>query len=235
MRNLAVVLCGLLLVSSSLSSVVVADDELQYNLVSLQASSEQDIDDDQMQVLLAVEHEARLAQDAADQVNKDMQWALDLAKSSKTANKKMRVSTKNYATNPRYDKRNIIGWRAQQQLYLEGEDFAAVSELATQLQSRFQIKTMSFAARLETRKAAEERLIERSLKAFRVRADLITRTMGFSTYEIVDIHVGTQGHHPPVPRQRMAMMTAESTVQDIAVSSGTSKLVVTTSGRIQLR
>jgi len=226
-----VVLCGLLLLSSNLSSVAVADDELQYNLVSLQASSEQDVENDQMQVLLAVEHESRLARDAADQVNKDMQWALDLAKSSKT----VRVSTKNYATNPRYDKRNIIGWRAQQQLYLEGEDFAAVSELATQLQSRFQIKTMSFAPRLETRKAAEEQLIERSLKAFRARSDLITRTMGFSSYEIVDIHVGTQGHHPPVPRQRMAMMTAESSVQDIAVSSGTSKLVVTTGGRIQLR
>ena len=235
MRKLVVVLYSLLLISSSLSSVVVADDELQYNLVSLQASSELDVDNDQMQVLLAVEHEARLARDAADQVNKDMQWALDLAKASKMANKKMRISTKNYATNPRYDKRNIIGWQAQQQLYLEGEDFAAVSELATKLQSRFQIKTMSFAPRLETRKAAEEQLIERSLKAFSVRADLITKTMSFSTYEIVDIHIGTQGHRPPVPRQRMTMMTAESQVQDIAVSSGTSKLVVTTSGRIQLR
>jgi predicted secreted protein len=221
-----------LLLGLMTAALTQADDELHYKLVSFQVSVEREVANDQMQVSLKVEHEATSAKDAADRVNRDMQWALGIAKSYDS----VRVSTRNYSTRPRYDKRHIIGWYASQQLFLEGESFEQVSELVTRLQEKLQVESMAFVPTAKTRKATEDELVVEALQAFTARAVIVTETMKAAAYEVVDIHVGSQGHYPPMARMRAGAAAMEGFgVSDVAIDAGTSKVVVTANGRVQLR
>ena len=225
LRNLVFVLA---LICVSTSSY--AEDSLDYNLVSIQTSVDKEVENDQMQVLLSVEHQAKQANGAASKVNADMQWALDLAKKYKG----VRIATKNYTTHPRYNKQTIIAWQASQQLEIKGDKFEAISELVSHLQARLQVKSMGFSPKADTKKVVEDQLIVSAAEAFKRRAQIVTKALGFTSYEIVDLNLSTPGYPAPYARQRV-MMADESSHQDIAMNSGTSKVVVSATGRIQLR
>ena len=85
----------------------------------------------------------------------------------------------------------IVGWRAIQQLQLEGEDFGEVTALVTELQQKLQVRSMEFMPTRDTRKRVENELTTQALKAFAARAQLIAGAMGSSRYEVVELAVGS--------------------------------------------
>ncbi len=206
---------------------------LDYNLVRLDASATVEVKNDQMRVDLAVEHNARDAGTLPDLVNTDMRWALDAAAKRPA----VRAQTGEYSTQPEYASTRIVGWRAVQELRIEGEDFAAVSALVTELQQKLQVRSMSFVPTRATRQKAEADLTREALKAFAERAKLIAESMGAKGYEVVDVNVGS-APEPVLYRTRgvnMMAMSADAAPAPVAVESGTASITVSVNGQIQLR
>ena len=225
-------LCRILLIGLLSIANVQAEDKLHYNVVSFQVTAERQVDNDLMRVWLTVQHEHKQAAQAATKVNQDSQWALAQAKKVSS----VKASTLNYATQPRYDDRRVIGWTVRQQVLLEGENFREVSELTTALQQKLQVSHMAFLPTTKTRQATENALTEEALKAFTEKAQRVTQSLGQEDYDIVDIQLGDRHQVRPVMRQKAEVMSLSSYADsEIAVEAGTSTLKVTAAGRIQLR
>ncbi len=223
-----------LLLLGMFALAVRADTEhgLDYNLVRLDAEAVAEVPNDQMRVLLAVEHDSRDAGALPALVNADMRWALDAAKKHPA----VRAETGEYTTQPEYASTRIVGWRAIQQLQLEGEDFGEVTALVTELQQKLQVRSMEFMPTRDTRKRVENELTTQALKAFAARAQLIAGAMGSSRYEVVELAVGSapRPYQPRVRGMEMMAMKADA-APPVAVEAGTATLTVTVSGQIQLR
>ena len=218
---LLLVLCG----------SVYAVDNPSYGLVSLQNQAQEEIPNDLMQAWVVVEHENQRPDVLAKAVNKDMQWALSEVKKVKG----IKLQTESYSTYPVYDKRRIRAWRASQQLKLRSTNFGKMSNLIGILQARLQVRNIHFSTQPETRKEVENRLIRKALKDFKNRVQIVADTMGSSAYQIVNLHVNTGNRYaqPIQPRIRMASAMDESHSAP-AVAGGTSQIVVSVSGQVQL-
>jgi predicted secreted protein len=206
---------------------------LDYNLVQLSADAQAEVPNDQMEVLVSVEHESRDAAALPALVNADMRWALDLARKRSA----VKSETREYTTQPQYASGRIVGWRAQQQLHLESNDFGELTALVTALQEKLQVKSMRFLPRRETRVEVENELTRKALQAFAAKAMLVAETMGAARYEVVEIAVNGQPQPYPVRARGMevmAMAAADAPVP-VAVEAGSETLTVSVSGRIQLR
>jgi len=210
------------------SSVIAHENEPLFNQVNLQAQSEQEVPNDQLTVLLAVEEEGKEATKIANKINKDMDWALSKSK----PHQDIKTRSLSYNTYPVYDKRTVVAWRATQQLELKSTNITKLSELVGVLQERLQVKNMSFSPTKETRKHYEDGLIEEAMIAFKQRVELIKKHMDNKNVRIVNIHVNTGGGHsrPVYAENRVMSMNSKSAP---AVEAGTSKLTVTVSGSVQ--
>ena len=209
----------------------VAQGELNYNLVHLQAESSREVANDLAQATLAVETRDNDPARVADAINTAMTWAMAQVKSEP----KVRAESGGYYTGPIYDHGNVVGWRGSQELRLESTDATALSTLVGGLQERLQVKAMGFAVSREARLEVENALIEDALAAFRERAEIVRESLGAKSFRIVDISVGAEGMHPPPqPRYRVEAMAVSKAVAAPALEAGSSRVVVTVSGRVQL-
>lgn len=206
------------------------DNEPMFNIVNLQAESERDIPNDQMIVILAAEHEGNNPANISRDVNKDMQWALDIIKTFENIESK----TGNYQTWPVYSKQTISGWRSSQQVEIKSENITSVTELIGKLQERLQVKQMTFNPADNTRKLHENELIEEAMEAFKERVDIIGKHMDQKNHRIVNININTGGYQPPIMYERAAMKSLSSqNVEQPAVEAGSSRITVNISGSVQ--
>ena len=207
---------------------------LDYNLVRLDASATAEVRNDQMRVQLWVERTARDAGALPELVNADMRWALDVSKRHPA----VRAQTGEYGTQPEYASTRIVGWRALQELVLEGEDFGAVSALVSALQEKLQVRGMQFLPTRATRLKAEADLTRDAIKAFSDRATLISEAMSAKGYEVVEVSVGSapeQVTYGRAPQMMMRVAADAAAAPPIAVEGGTATITVNVNGQIQLR
>lgn len=203
--------------------------ETLFNVINLQADAEREIPNDQMTVLLATEHEGSNAASISQEINKDMQWALDIIKTYKDVDSK----TGNYQTWPIYNKQTITGWRSSQQVEIKSENMAGLTELVGKLQEKLQVKQMTFSPTDATRKQHENELIEEAMAAFKERVAIIGKHMDQKSHRIVNIHINSGGYQPPIMYERaMKTMAMDSSVAP-AVEAGMSKITVTVNGSVQ--
>lgn len=206
------------------------EDETLFNVVHLQAQSEREIPNDEMLVVLAVEQEGSDASRIAADINKDMQWALEIIKPRDAVESK----TGNYRTYPVYNKQTITGWRASQQVEIKSQDMAVLTGLVGQLQARLQVKQMNFRPTDAARKQHENELIEDAMVAFRERVEIIKKHMKNADYRIVNLNINTGSSGPPILYERAAMKTMDlDTAVSPAVEAGSSKITVTVNGSVQ--
>ena len=229
MRRLSRAFAAGLLTITGLATQVQADGELHYNQVRLQAEQSESVSNDTMQVTLATFAESRDAADVATAINRDMDWALQIARAVDGVD----VSTGGYQTYPVHKDNVIRGWRGQQNLMLEGADHEAIGRLVGSLQEKLQVKSMQFSVSDDRRRAVENRLIGRALEAFRERAGIIGSNLEAKGYRIVELNINTSNQLPPVPYQaRMASMDAPAPV---VTEAGDSDIRVTISGTVELQ
>ena len=225
---LKVLLTAMLLACSR--SALPAEPDTHYNRVQLQAQQTESVSNDTMHVTLNTFGEARDPAGLAVRINEDMEWALGIAKRREGVT----VRTGGYQTYPVYRDNVHKGWRGEQSLELESKDSRAMSRLVGELQEKLQVKSMSFSVSDEKRTEVENRLIGRTLDAFKARSTLVVGNLRASGYRIVDITVNTSSQRPPVPYpvgMMAAPMQAESRV---AVEAGESDISVMVSGTIEL-
>lgn len=205
-----------------------------YDQYTLQASAEGEVANDLMIVRLKVEHEDSDASKLAHKVNTDMQWALDQLKETPSITAK----TENYSTYPKLEQQHIAGWHSTQTLTLSGSDFDAIKASVQILQSKLQVLGMSFGPSDETRRKAEDALINQALDNLKHRAELVRENMGAARYRIMQININTGGRQAGRARMDTEMMTMARSARvetAPAVAGGESKISVNINGQIQLQ
>lgn len=210
-----------------------AESEQLFDVFGIQAQAEAEVDNDEMRVILAVENQNRNPAVLSDSINRDMQWALSQIKKAPA----LQARTLSYSSFPVYEDQQIVAWQAVQQIELKSTDVAAMNDMVGNLQARLQVKQMSFRPTSATRKAAENRLVDQALDAFKGRAELVRKNMNAKGYRIVQVDIQTGNQFQPVPyaeRANMAMFSSAKTAAP-AVEAGTSTTTVTVNGSIQLQ
>jgi predicted secreted protein len=208
------------------------DDDASMNRVSFDVRSTRQVANDWVKAVVAVTHEDPSPAEVAGRINRDMDWALELARGAAG----VRAQSGGYHTYPVEDPKRakLRRWRGTQQLVLESADADDVSELVGALQSRLQLQSIGFSVSRERRRELEDELIAEALAAFQARAELVRRKLGAAGYEIVQIQVSASGGRPP-PRPMRAMAMGEAAaVAPPALEAGTSELVASASGTIEL-
>lgn len=208
-----------------------ADTDLHYNQIRFQAAASETVANDRMRAVLTVQDEDDDAARLADRINQTMAWALQQSK----AQKGIEVRSGGYSTQPIYNKNALSGWRASQELILEGGDFGQISKLIGVLQQRLQLTTVSFSIAPETRAAVERKLIDQALDSFKQRAEQVRKNIGTSGYRIVELNINTED----MPVQPYPVMRAEAasykSVAEPSFEGGNSDVRVNVNGTVQLQ
>lgn len=204
-------------------------EEARDNLVRFQVQVGESVINDRLQVVLRAQQEAPESSAAAEVVNGLMQEAIATAKEM-TA---VKVRSGSYHTQPLYDRDRLRGWRVYQDLILESEAIAELSDLTGKLQARLEVISMHFSVSEERARDVEERLIEQALTAFRERAELVSQGLQAERYRLIDVNINSgRDYVPPVPRG--AIRTMEASVRAPALEAGESRQTVSVQGTIQL-
>lgn len=203
-----------------------------YNRIQLGESARAEVENDLLVAVLFAQAEGREAATPADEVNRLIDWAVNLAKS----HPEVKVQTLNYQTQPVYTKDKIRAWRVRQSLRLESRDSRVLGDLVGQLQESLQMESLSYQVSDELRRSHTESLTTTALQRFEARARHIAKTLGRSGYRIVQIRID-DAHRPPMPVARGMMF--EAAMADAApaparIEAGTSEITVSVSGEIEL-
>jgi predicted secreted protein len=207
-----------------------ASSDSHYDRIQFRATERESVSNDTMHATLGASGESSDPAKLAARINDAMNWALGIAKGYAGVT----VGTGSYQTYPVYEKTVLKGWRARQNLELQGKDSRLMGRLVGELQARLQVQSMSFSVSDARRSGIENRLITRALDAFKKRADLVVNNLQATGYRIVDISINTSSPRPPTPYP-VGMMAAQSKSESpVAVEAGESEIGVTVSGTIEL-
>ena len=230
MRRLGVWV-GIALLACVAAGAASAQQDRPNRRVGFSVDRSREVANDWVTAVLSVTHEDPSAAEVAARINRDMSFALELAKKQSA----VRARTGGYSTQPVYDSKrgNVRHWRGTQELVLESGDVAALTALVGELQERLQVQSLAFSVSPERRRKVEEELLVEALQAFQARAELVRRTFGASSYRLVEVQVGTGGGGPP-PRPMMRAMAADAEMMPPAVEGGTSEITASASGAIEL-
>ena len=205
--------------------------ETLFNLVGLNAQAEREIPNDLLTATLAAEAEGADPAQLADGVNRATQRALAGALAYKT----VKTQSAGYQTIPVYDKNRVVRWRVRQELRLESADFAAATDLIGKLQANLVVAGLTLSVSGEARRKAENALIAEALAAFEERARVVRDAMKAKGYRVRDLQISPGG---AAPRPMLAMaaraMSSESLAQPV-VEPGSTRILITVSGTIQLQ
>ena len=207
------------------------EPEPRYNRASFSVSATEDVANDTLVAVLAVQRDGSSARQLATEVNQVMAWALGRAKEAPA----IKVQTLDYQTNPIYQKNVVTGWRVSQSLRLEGRDTAAVSDMVGVLQERLNLQQVAYEVSRERRKEVEDRLIGEAIAAFQARAKRVAADLQRRTFRLVQMDVSSGPAPMPVFRQRaMPMAMAEAAAAPPAIEAGTQTITIGVSGEIEL-
>jgi predicted secreted protein len=229
--NRPLALPALLLLLSFSATLAAHQEAPVYNRISLNASAEQDVDNDLLVVVLFAQAEGSNAAAPADEVNRAMDWAVSVAKSHPA----IKLQTLGYNTQPIYNKSAIRGWRVQQSLRLESRDSRLLGDLIGQLQERLRVQSIGYQVSDERRRDHLGTLTGTALQRFTERAAEIARALGRSGFQIVRLNID-DGRHGPAPVMRGMMMEAQAdmAVAPARIEAGTQTMTVSVSGEIEL-
>lgn len=224
--------CIGLLLTVIASHSAAAEEERRYNQIHFQVERSRPVDNDRMQATLSITAEDANAARLADQINRSMAWAVNVAKNYSRVERR----SGGYQTYPVYEKDKVQRWRATQELLLEGSDFAQMGEVIGKLQERLQVNGIQFSVSAERRATIEDELIAKALDAFKQRADLVRRQLATKQYRIVNVSISQDGAAPPPrPMLRAKGIMESASVATPAVEAGSSTLSVTVNGTIELQ
>jgi predicted secreted protein len=217
-----------------------ADAAPQYNVVNLETSVSRQIDNDSAQASLFVELSDADSSKMAEKINQ----AIAAAQKTVKQYPSVQSAGTSYSSYPVYNNKTNQqqGWRSRGELRINSKDFAALSQLIAQLQKQqtngvtLQLADIRYEVSEQSRKVAEDALIEEGVKAFRQRASLVQKSMAGASWKTMQMNVQTQADRPsPRPMYKSAMvMAADAAPAPAPVDAGESRLTVIVNGSIQV-
>lgn len=213
------------------TSAVAHDTAPSYDRISFRVSATQEVDNDTLVAVMYHERSGQQPTAMADEVNRTIAWAVDLAKK----NNAIKVQTLNYRQEPLYEDRRVTAWRVRQSIRLESTDATALSTLIGELQTRLAIASLRYTLSPGVRARIEDVLIARALARFKHRGELIATELGRQDYRIVNLDVATSGGAPAPVRMRTVSAMAESaSIAPPTLAAGVQSVTVQVAGSIEL-
>lgn len=207
------------------------DDRVRFNQVDLQTEVMSEVENDLIVASLAAELQETNPATLQNALNKIVGEAHKVAGEFKT----VKVRTGHNQTYPVYDRNNkLVAWRGRSELRLESNDFSAVAQLISKLQSSMQLGGVSFSVSPELRRQTEEKLLQEAVQSFRQRADLLTQTLGGKIYRLRTLSVQTSSSVPPRPMMTMRAAKADMESYAPVLEGGTSQVNVGAVGTIEV-
>jgi predicted secreted protein len=204
-----------------------------FNLVTFNAQAEREIPNDLLTAILAVESEGTDPAKLAEGTNRSMQAALGIARGYRSVQSR----SGNYQTNARYVDQKVSGWRVRQELRLESADFAAVTELIGKLQSSLIVSSITLSVSADARRRTENALIAEAMAAFDERARIVRDAAKEKSFRVRNLQISSSAPVYPQPFASAAPRPAAiaSSAPAPAIEAGTSRILITVSGTIQLQ
>ncbi len=221
------------LVALGLVASAAAAEDAPDRRVGFSVERSREVANDWVTAVLSASHEDPKAAEVASRINRDMTWAMGLAK----AQSAVRTRSGGYSTFPVHDPQrgDLRHWRGVQEIVLESADVESVTALVGELQERLQVQSVAFSVSPERRRTIEEELVAETLAAFQQRAELVRKSFGATGYRLVEVHVGTGGSGPPPVQPMMRTLAAQAEMAPPALEGGTSEIMVSASGAIELK
>ena len=221
---------------SSLAQITLPNDSMPLqNVAQLSASGTVEVQQDLLSISMNTTVSGADANAVQTQLKQALDTALTQAKQSALPGQ-MDVRTGNFSLYPRYAKEGKInGWQGTAELVLEGRDFPRITGAAGKIQT-LTMGNVSFALSREQRARVEAEAQSLAIAQFKAKASEVAKNFGFSSYTLreVSVNANDQGY---TPRPRVMAMQAKSDMAEAAipVEAGTSAVVVTVSGSVQMK
>lgn len=214
-------------------TVVVADDVLTYDRVSLAVAASEEVDNDTLTAILYYQRQGRNTADVANKVNEVISWGVGRVKQEQS----VKIQTLDYQTHPVYQDGKLSGiWRVRQSFRLESKDVDSLSSLLGELQEKLAIQHIGYQLSADKRRETEDGLIKTAITRFRQKAELVSGQLGSSDFRIVSLNLSSsdsRGRPVPVMYARDGMM--ESKIASApAIESGEQTVRVGVNGVIEL-
>ena len=227
----SLVLAGLL----STTAFAQQTEQLNYNLVNVQAEATRQISNDEMHAVLYIERSKKQPAELSALITQLMNQAIAASKKYP----QVKVETGAQSTYPVYDNdsQKLKEWRGRAEIRLESTDFKAVSQLISELQQNFQTQSIEFTVSDTKRKNVENELMVEASKNFQQRAQMLTSAWNKSGYQLVNLNLNTNNYYPqPVMmRANMAKFAGAEAADAQNVAAGESKITVNANGSIQFK
>ena len=221
----------LLAVFVATKTAVAHETHQSYDRINFKVSAIEEVENDTLVVVMYSERSGQKPSTIADEVNRDIGWAVDLAKKSSA----IKVQTLNYRQNPLYNNQSISGWKIRQSIRLESTDAASLSALIGEMQGRLSVASLRYIVSPMLRNKVERRLIAEALNRFKSRGEQIKVELGRTGYRIVNIDIITSGQSSAPMRMRAASMMEDSAVAAPSIEPGVQTVNVQVSGTIELK
>ncbi|OTG62090.1 hypothetical protein B9T29_08645 [Acinetobacter sp. ANC 3903] len=210
-------------------------EQLNYNLVNVQAEATRQISNDEMHAVLYIERSKKQPAELSALITQLMNQAIAASKKYP----QVKVETGAQSTYPVYDNdsQKLKEWRGRAEIRLESTDFKAVSQLISELQQNFQTQSIEFTVSDTKRKNVENELMVEASKNFQQRAQMLTSAWNKSGYQLVNLNLNTNNYYPqPVMmRANMAKFAGAEAADAQNVAAGESKITVNANGSIQFK
>jgi predicted secreted protein len=202
-----------------------------YDRINFQVSATQEVENDTLVAVMYHERTGQQPRTLADDVNRTIAWAVDLAKK----NDAIEIQTLGYRQDPLYKNKKITGWKVRQSIRLESTDTAALTTLVGELQDRLSVASLQYTISSDVRAKVENTLIMQALESFERRGKVISEKLGRPDYRIVNMNIITSGATPvPVRMRAVAAMAESSRVTPPTVEPGVQSVTVQISGTVEL-
>jgi predicted secreted protein len=210
-------------------------EQLNYNLVNVQAEATRQISNDEMHAVLYIERSKKQPAELSALITQLMNQAIAASKKYP----QVKVETGAQSTYPVYDNdsQKLKEWRSRAEIRLESTDFKAVSQLISELQQNFLTQSIEFTVSDTKRKNVENELMVEASKNFQQRAQMLTSAWNKSGYQLVNLNLNTNNYYPqPVMmRANMAKFAGAEAADAQNVAAGESKITVNANGSIQFK
>lgn len=202
----------------------------QWPQATLQAQASAEVQQDTVRITLAAELSDASQAAVAERLSKTLEDVMADAK----GHDKIKATSGNYRVWPKNDQDGKISdWRGRGEIILESSDFAAASQLASDLSDRMPIANLDFSVSPKARAEQEAALLAEAAQAFKDRARELSQAFGYADYAIKEVNLSGAGarYYDAAPRG-VAMAAAKAAVP---LEAGTETVSVSVQGSIFLR
>lgn len=231
------------------ANAALADDDkkmVEGTVVTLSAADSKKVEQDLLVASLRIELDNKDPRALQNDINKAMKKAVEMAKSVP----ELKVSTGNYNVysydpNPipktltMEERKARMMWKGSQAINIESKDSQKLLDVVGKIQDAgFAMNGLNYTLSDELAEAQKDALLVGALQKIKAKAELVTKTLGKSGYDIVEVNVDNSYMPQPQPVMMRAMAMADSGMEKMSApvaSAGESDVSMSVSARVVLK